>query len=58
MIESPCINICEMDRKSGLCRGCARTLKEIAGWSQMSETERQQVMADLPARKEWMVRPY
>ena len=58
MIQSPCINICEMDKGTGLCRGCARTLQEIANWSQMTEAERQMVMADIPARKEWMARPY
>ena len=30
---SPCINVCQMDPRTGLCRGCWRTLDEIAGWS-------------------------
>ena len=30
MLASPCINVCEMEQPSGLCRGCLRTLDEIA----------------------------
>jgi predicted Fe-S protein YdhL (DUF1289 family) len=52
MIESPCINVCEMDRETRICRGCHRTLGEIACWSQLSDGERRRVMAELPARKE------
>lgn len=48
---SPCINVCRMDARSGLCLGCARTLDEIAGWSQASEAQRQAVLAQLPARR-------
>ena len=33
-----------------LCRGCARTIDEIAGWGAMSERERRRVMALLPDR--------
>ena len=29
---SPCVNICQMDEISGLCRGCFRTLDEIHSW--------------------------
>jgi len=39
-----------MDPRSGLCRGCGRTLDEIARWSTMSEAQRQHVMAELPQR--------
>lgn len=47
---SPCINICQMDAATGLCRGCARTLDEIAAWSSLSVAERVRVNAALPAR--------
>jgi predicted Fe-S protein YdhL (DUF1289 family) len=35
---------------SGLCRGCGRTLEEIARWNWMSEAERLSVMATLEER--------
>ncbi len=49
--ESPCIRVCEMDAASGLCRGCARTLDEIARWGQASPAERDAVWQALPARR-------
>ncbi|HAE94736.1 MULTISPECIES: DUF1289 domain-containing protein [Hyphomonas] len=49
-IKSPCIKVCAVDASTGLCLGCARTLKEIGGWVKMGEEGREQVLADLPAR--------
>jgi predicted Fe-S protein YdhL (DUF1289 family) len=49
-IESPCVKICEIDRPSGLCRGCGRTVPEIAAWSSLSGGDRCRIMAELPAR--------
>ena len=39
-----------MDPKTGLCIGCARTLEEIARWAEMTDVERERVLAELPAR--------
>lgn len=50
-ISSPCARICMIDRKSGLCMGCGRTVKEIGAWASMSEDQRLAVMAELPARR-------
>jgi len=49
-LKSPCVNVCQMDPRRGLCLGCARTLDEIARWAQMSDAERERVMAELPQR--------
>jgi len=35
-IESPCVQICVVDRKSRLCLGCYRSLDEIRDWSGMT----------------------
>ena len=40
-----------MDPQSGLCRGCLRTLAEIAGWSAMSDAEREGVIDALAERR-------
>ena len=40
-----------MDPQSGLCRGCLRTLDEIARWGAMSDAEREAVMRELPSRQ-------
>ena len=50
MIESPCVNICTLDARSGLCLGCGRTVDEIARWSAMTPAQRTQVMSELPDR--------
>jgi uncharacterized protein len=50
-IETPCISVCEIDRPTGLCRGCGRSVPEIAGWSRMTSADRRRIMDELPARK-------
>ena len=50
-METPCINVCELDEALGVCLGCGRTLAEIAGWGAMTPAERRRVMAELTARK-------
>jgi predicted Fe-S protein YdhL (DUF1289 family) len=49
-IESPCLKICVLESGSKLCRGCGRTIEEIAGWAALSEGERRRIMSVLPAR--------
>ncbi|KPQ07887.1 MAG: putative Fe-S protein [Rhodobacteraceae bacterium HLUCCA12] len=49
-IESPCVNICMVHPRAGICTGCYRTLDEIGSWSQMSPEARKAVLAELPGR--------
>jgi uncharacterized protein len=49
-METPCNKICVIDPSSRLCRGCGRTVDEIAGWAAMTDAERRAVMDALPAR--------
>ena len=37
--ESPCIKVCQLDLDNR-CRGCGRTIDEIARWSTMTTAER------------------
>ncbi len=41
-----------MDLERGLCKGCYRTLDEIARWGSMSDAERDEVFALLGKRKD------
>lgn len=50
-IDSPCVRICMVDGKSGLCLGCFRTLAEIARWTGYTDTERDEIMRALPERR-------
>jgi hypothetical protein len=45
------VKVCVVDGESGLCLGCFRTLHEIAAWAELSEAEREALMADLPTRR-------
>lgn len=51
-IKTPCVKVCVVDGASGNCLGCGRTLGEIARWARFSDSERESVMAALPARIE------
>jgi predicted Fe-S protein YdhL (DUF1289 family) len=55
-METPCVDVCEIDRATGLCRGCARTIAEIAGWASMSSSERRRIMSELACRKAALVK--
>ncbi len=46
-VPSPCIGICQLIENSAgdsICRGCLRTVSEIAGWSNMSDQDKQRVL--------------
>jgi uncharacterized protein len=43
---SPCVDVCTLD-DANVCRGCGRTLDEIARWSQMDAAEQWQVVVRL-----------
>jgi predicted Fe-S protein YdhL (DUF1289 family) len=56
-LPSPCVSVCEMDYDTGLCKGCFRTLAEIAGWCGFSDEERLDVIAKLRERRGLPPRP-
>ncbi len=50
-IKSPCIDVCKIDKPSGLCRGCLRTIPEIKAWKGLSRKEQKRLLADLAERR-------
>lgn len=40
-----------MDAASGWCRGCGRSLAEIAAWREAGEALQRQILAQLPQRR-------
>lgn len=50
-IASPCIEICVMNEQSGYCRGCFRTVDEIAGWGSFSGDRKAAILRELAARR-------
>jgi predicted Fe-S protein YdhL (DUF1289 family) len=49
--DSPCVNVCEMDERLKLCKGCLRTIEEIATWSSLSDAQKMAVKTQLLARR-------
>jgi len=50
-MQSPCVRVCSIDPGTGLCAGCGRSIQEIAGWTEMTDDERQRIMSTLSARR-------
>jgi predicted Fe-S protein YdhL (DUF1289 family) len=48
---SPCVNVCRMSPRSGLCEGCWRTLDEIRRWGSMSDAAKQACWTALENRQ-------
>lgn len=47
MSASPCIAVCRLDARSGLCIGCGRSIDEIATWPDLDESARQRILERL-----------
>ncbi|MES2172763.1 MAG: DUF1289 domain-containing protein [Pseudomonadota bacterium] len=44
VMETPCRNLCALDRERKSCTGCGRTIEEIVHWRSMTEAARAAVM--------------
>lgn len=50
-VASPCIDVCRLDARTGLCEGCLRTLDEICAWSAASDDEKRTILAAVGQRR-------
>jgi hypothetical protein len=48
---SPCVSICRLDDKTGLCVGCFRNIDEIRDWMIMLPAERQETLRRIGERR-------
>jgi predicted Fe-S protein YdhL (DUF1289 family) len=48
---SPCLGICIMDPRTRQCRGCLRTVEEIAHWYEATADEKRALLAVLAERR-------
>jgi predicted Fe-S protein YdhL (DUF1289 family) len=48
---SPCLGICLIDPRTRTCRGCLRTIEEIAGWYDATAAEKRAILARLAERR-------
>jgi len=49
-VPSPCTNVCVIDRTSGYCMGCLRTIEEISAWSGADDRWKRSVIEALSRR--------
>lgn len=50
-VSSPCIGICVLDPATGWCKGCFRTIDEIADWTRLGPAGRRAVVDAAKARR-------
>lgn len=49
-VPSPCVCICRIDPRTGLCDGCLRTIDEVAGWTSLDDAGKRAVWQRLGER--------
>ncbi|MGF6753079.1 putative Fe-S protein YdhL (DUF1289 family) [Paraburkholderia sp. GAS42] len=54
-VPSPCIDVCRMNRDTGWCDGCLRTIDEIAGWSSFDDRQKRAVWDTIDLRHKQLV---
>lgn len=50
-VASPCIGVCKLDQKTGLCLGCLRTVREIGAWRDADARLRRVILDRIAARR-------
>lgn len=48
---SPCIEVCRLNERTGLCEGCWRSLDEISAWRGASEEDRRLILQRIADRR-------
>ena len=48
---SPCIEVCRLNERTGLCEGCWRSLDEISAWRSASESDRRAILRRVAERR-------
>jgi predicted Fe-S protein YdhL (DUF1289 family) len=48
--QSPCVDVCRVDPRTGWCLGCGRTSTEIKGWVKLTPFRRKRLERELAQR--------
>lgn len=48
---SPCTKICMMDKETQFCKGCFRTISEIATWGMLTIEQKDLLYDEIEKRK-------
>jgi predicted Fe-S protein YdhL (DUF1289 family) len=54
--ESPCIELCKFDGKTGFCLGCLRTQPECREWRKLPPYRRHEILRERSRREAKLVR--
>ncbi|MES2258828.1 MAG: DUF1289 domain-containing protein [Pseudomonadota bacterium] len=52
IVPSPCVSLCKMNRETGLCEGCMRTIDEIVQWSRADNDFKRAVWEEIRRREQ------
>ncbi|MEQ8248047.1 MAG: DUF1289 domain-containing protein [Alphaproteobacteria bacterium] len=47
---SPCISVCQMNMRTGQCKGCYRTLEEIGAWRVADPARQREILLTIAQR--------
>jgi predicted Fe-S protein YdhL (DUF1289 family) len=50
-VPSPCIDVCTLDERTGLCQGCLRHIDEIAAWGVLDDRQKREVWKLIAQRR-------
>jgi uncharacterized protein len=50
-VPSPCVSICELNERDSSCKGCFRTLREIAAWGGLGDADKLAIWARIEERQ-------
>ncbi|MFQ5783360.1 MAG: DUF1289 domain-containing protein [Alphaproteobacteria bacterium] len=50
-LVSPCVGVCTLDPRTGLCCGCLRTAGEISEWPDLSYDDKRALLERLQDRR-------
>ena len=54
-VPSPCVSLCKMNRDTGYCEGCLRSIDEIVAWGSADDDYKRAVWAQLARREQTIV---
>lgn len=51
-VDSPCVEVCQLDYVNKICTGCYRTLNEIEVWMHCNNDEKRRILRNMEERKQ------
>ncbi|SFU45442.1 DUF1289 domain-containing protein [Pseudoduganella namucuonensis] len=52
LVPSPCVSLCKMNRETGYCEGCLRSIDEIVAWGRADDDFKRAVWEAIRQREQ------